>query len=201
MGDDMESTRKMPSFNFKPDEALRIFKPILPKDVANELEKAIKNGVANEPLWVKVQSIIREYMAKVYSGSIDGEQTLWMHNVEKGFLHKEVIEKWVITNFRAAKYSLQAKHHFDVGLAVADTVVMNQHRSSSGRRIGIFSGRSGHFFGGSSYSLSKSKSLTYGDLVFFFGGHEVLRFSGISDPHGVRRMIETVKKQQKANIS
>jgi hypothetical protein len=91
------------NLNFKPDEALKIFKPIIPKDIANQFEKAIRSEVANEVVLAKVQSIIKEYMTKVYSTLLaDGEQVLWRHNVEQGgHFHKEVIEKWIVTNFKA----------------------------------------------------------------------------------------------------
>jgi hypothetical protein len=73
---------------------------------------------------------------------------------------------------------------------------MNQYRSSTGSRVGTFMGARGSLFAGVGESTYSSTSQTYGDLVFFLSGREVLRFQGISDPQGVRRMVETLKKQQ-----
>lgn len=119
----------------------------------------------------------------------------------KGLIHKELVEKWVITNFRAFKFFPKTQDRPNneirtIGLHISDTVVMNQYRSSSGNRIGNFvGGSSGGGFSGVSISTSKSTSRTFGDLVFLFAGKEVLCFKNISDPSGVRKMIQTLRKQ------
>jgi len=191
--------------SLKPQDVLKVFKNILPSTLAKDLEKAIKNGDEDKvnTLMVKVIPILDSYQANIWNLSFDnvGEQLLWKHEVKKGFIHKEIVETWAITNLRAVKlYSASIenpKPHIEVtGLAIADTVVMNQYRSSTGSRVGTFIGARGNLFTGAGESTYSSTSQTYGDLVFFLSGREVLRFQGISDPHGVRRMVETLKKQQ-----
>jgi hypothetical protein len=146
----------------------------------------------------EVMPILDNYQAKIWNMKFDneGEQPLWKHEVQKGFIHKETIETWAITNLRAVKINSASLKMEVVGLALADAVVMNQHHSSTGSRVGTFIGAKGSLFAGAGESTYSSKSQTYGDLVFFLAGREVLRFQGISDPHGVRRMVETLKKQQ-----
>jgi hypothetical protein len=132
---------------------------------------------------------------------IPGEQVLWLHRISKGFFHREVVQEWIITNMRAMKRFPASKNNpmprVDyVGLAAADCVVINQRRQSQGTRVGNFVGFSaGEGFAGVTAGSSRSISRTYGDVAFFVKGVEYLRFSGISDPQGVHRMIETVKKQ------
>jgi hypothetical protein len=191
--------------SLKPEEVLKIFKPILPSIVAKELQSAIKNGDEEKVkiLMGEVIPILDNYQAKIWNLNFDNkdEQLLWKHEVKKGFIHKETTETWVITNLRAVKlYSASAenpKPHIEaIGLALADTVVMNQYRSSTGSRVGTFMGARGSLFAGVGESTYSSTSQTYGDLVFFLCGREILRFQGVSDPHGVRRLVDTLKKQQ-----
>jgi len=184
----------------KPEEVLKVFKPILPSALAKELEKAVKNGDEEKIkiLMTEIIPILDNYQAKIWNMKFDneGEQLLWMHEVKKGFIHKETVETWAITNLRAVRINPASLKIEAVGLALADTVVMNQYRSSTGSRVGTFMGAKGSLFAGVGESTYSSRSQTYGDLVFFLSGREVLRFQGISDPHGVRRMVETLKKQQ-----
>jgi hypothetical protein len=152
---------------------------------------------------VEVIPILDDYQTKVWNLNFnnEGEQLLWMHKVEKGFIHKETVETWAITNLRAVKLCSASVDNPKLrieaaGLAIADTVVMNQYRNSTGSRVGTFIGARGSLFTGAGESTYSSTSQTYGDLVFFLCGREVLRFKSISDPHGVRRMVETLKRQQ-----
>jgi len=191
--------------DLKPEDVLKVFKPILPSILAKELEKAIKSGDGEKIkiLMTEVIPILDNYQAKIWNLNFDnkGEQLLWKHEVKKGLIHKETIATWAITNLRAVKlYSPSIENPKPcieaVGLAIADTVVMNQYRSSTGSRVGTFMGARGSLFAGVGESTYSSTSQTYGDLVFFLSGREGLRFQGISDPQGVRRMVETLKKQQ-----
>jgi hypothetical protein len=188
------------SFKLTPEASLKTFKNILPEDLIKELEKAIKSNdeEKSKTLMEKVKLIVTEYQTKVEKPELEDEQVLWRHKVTKGIFHKEVIEDWVITNFRAyIRCYIPKTEMFSVGLAVADTVVMNQHRNSSGNRVGTFTGVGGYGFAGTGISTSSSTSRTYGDLAFFsFGGKQIFCFKNISDPQGVRRMIETIKKQR-----
>ena len=186
--------------DLKPEDVLKVFKPILPSTLAKELEKAIKNSDEEKIriLMTEVIPILDNYQVKILNLNFDneGEQLLWKHEVKKGFIHKETIETWAITNLRAVKIYSASLEIGAVGLAIADAVVMNQYRSSTGSRVGTFIGARGTLFAGVGESTYSSTSQTYGDLIFFLSGREVLRFQGISDPHGVRRMVETLKKQQ-----
>lgn len=144
-----------------------------------------------------------EYQAKILNRNLNpDEQILWSHVVKKGVLHKEVAERWIITNIRAIKQYPVTKENpqekfLAIGLDVCDVVVMNQFRSSKGDRVGSFAGTYGHGgVVGTGTSVSASTSKTYGDLVFLHGGREVFRFPGVSDPNGVKRMIQTLRKQR-----
>lgn len=115
---------------------------------------------------------------------------------QKGRLAPRMIVCWTITNIRAMQYYPISKVSLTVGLAISNSVVMNQRRNSKGTRVGTFmgSGGGGRGFAGSGISSLESTSRTYGDLVFYLFGHESLRFNNISDPQGVRRMVEGLKR-------
>ena len=120
----------------------------------------------------------------------------------KGILEKEEIERWFITNMRAAKVFLVSKDNpkerfAAVGwLDLSDSVVMNQARRSKGARVGSFVGAAGGgAFAGSGAGTSQSISLSFGDIVFLSNDREVLRFEAVSDPNDVNRLIKTLKKE------
>ncbi len=192
-------------------DEVKAFSNIIPHELEMELKKAVKIGDLEKTKSIidaKIQPIIDDYMVKLRGPPLEGERILWQHIVTKGIFNKEIVEVWRITDFRAflgvpkTKTYMAPKVAVDVtvsgvGLAVCDTVVMNQHRKSQGSRVGTFTGVSGGGFVGTGVSSSESTSSTYGDLIFLFKGKEVFRFRSISDPNGVRRMIEAIKREKK----
>jgi hypothetical protein len=196
------------------EEEIMEYANIIPAELQKELAKATKDRYADRKQKVmneQIRPIVEEYVASLRNPQLphDKEQILWNHTVTKGVFKKEIVERWIITDKRAVRAIPRGEHHVRpgvqaldmdskvVGLAVCDTVVMNQRRISKGNRIGTFVGSGGGGgFVGTSVGSSSSTSSTYGDLVFFVNGKEVFRFLGISDPHGVRRMVETIKKQE-----
>ncbi|MGA3192428.1 MAG: hypothetical protein ABSD73_07930 [Candidatus Bathyarchaeia archaeon] len=188
------------------EEELKPFRDLIPSDVEKELKKAIRENDGDKIktlLEEKINPILDSYAAKIKNPDLnEGEQTLWVHEVTRGIFHKETVEKWTITNLRAMKYYPVTEENptqrlDSVGLAVCETVIMNQRRVSKGQRVGNFTGVSSGVLVGTSVGSSTSTSTTYGDLVFFVKGTEKLCFPRISDPHGVQHMIQTIKKQSK----
>ncbi len=130
------------------------------------------------------------------------EQVLWSHRVIKGVFHKEIVEEWIITGLRAIKKYPVTKENpqerfISISLSDADVVVMRQHRETNGHRVGTFAGTTGGgFFTGTTTGVTHSTGITYGDLVFLQDKKEIIRFSGISDPQDINRMIQTIKKEK-----
>lgn len=189
----------MASFNLKNVEdmqkVLNVFKDVLPTYLEAEVKKAIKKGEIPEQLAIQVRDMVQNYQSKVMSKELlPDEEILWIHEVEKGIFKKEVIEKWIITNHRIMKVNFETNKAFKIGVLITDVVVMNKHRKSSGSRVGTFTGRGGRGFVGVGVSSTSSKSMTYGDLVFLVAGKEMFRFCGVSDPDGVKRLIDNLKK-------
>ena len=123
-------------------------------------------------------------MAKIRNPQFnEGEQILKRYPI-KG---QENAEK-VITNLRACtifwKNGQPIVTGSPIGLHISDTAVTTRCHKSSGT--------SSKF---SRTSLSQSTSIAYGDLVFVFAGKKVFCFYNISDPHGVKNLIQTFKKQ------
>lgn len=203
------------------EDVIKIFRYVLPDNFPKEVNQAIKRNDKErlKELEPEADSIIRAYMEKIQNRNMNpGEQVVWKHDAIKGVLKKDLIQAWTITNLRAMiyqprreekiyqdlatiltiakqEYELHEEAFLSVGLAVSDTVVMNQYRDSSSSRTGTFIGTGGRAFSGVTTSSGSSTSRTKGDLVFFFLGKEWLQFSGITDPQGVRRMVEALKKQ------
>jgi hypothetical protein len=147
---------------------------------------------------MQISDIISSYLNKMRSENfLQDEQVLWYHEVTKGVFKKQVLEKWLITNYRAMKIDFMSNKVARVGLLISDAVVMNKRRDTSGSRTGVFTGAVRGVFGGVSVSSSSSTSRTVGDLIFMIAGKEVIRFPQISDPDGVKKLIDTIKKTQK----
>ena len=181
---------------------MKPYKDIIPDALEKELREVIKakDLPRVDEVSLKIAAIVKDYTDRVCKVDLnEGEEILWMYRIQKGIFHQELVESWIITDLRAMKHFPVTKNRPEAKvqsapLLLCDSLIMNQHRKSKGNRVGTYTGIRGT---GTSVSSSSSTSLTYGDLVFIRDGKESLRFSGISDPHGVRRLVETVKKQKK----
>jgi len=153
---------------------LNVFKDVIPANLEAELKKAIKKGEIPEQLGLQIRDIVQNYQEKVMSKELlPDEEVLWIHEVKKGILKRETVEKWIITNHRIMKLNFETNKAFKIGVLVTDVVVMNKHRESSGSRVGTFTGRGGSGFVGVGVSSSSSKSMIYGDLVFLVAGKKL----------------------------
>jgi hypothetical protein len=159
---------------------MTIFRNILPKTIIRQVDKAVKagdEGMVRELMRSKIQPIIDDYQARVLSTKYHrGEQLLWYHETKKGIIHREIVARWAITNLRA--YKVYSNGQFAaIGLAVTDTVVMNQIRESTGTRTGVFTGVGGRGFAGMSTGVSHSESHSRrpGFLSWRKGGIEIPR--------------------------
>lgn len=196
-----EETKKLQESIGKFVEMMEPYKNVIPDDLEKRFKAAVREGKVEESSKTanEIANIVRNYVDKITSapGSLSDEQVLWLHEETKGIFKKEKVRTWAITNLRAYVYDHTNQKQHIAGIAITDTVVMNTYRKSSGSRIGTFTGAGGRIFAGVGVSSSESQSQTYGDLVFLFKGGEILRFPGISDPHGVKKLVDTLKKQQK----
>lgn len=183
------------------DAIVAAMKDVIPDTIEKEYLKIQKSGdqVKMQEFYVSnIKPIVDSYLASMTNFNFQpGEQIQWINEIKKGIIHREVIQRWIITNLRAMMVNppLDGKPQrmTSVGLAISEPVILNQRRVSNGSHVGVYAGRGVGSFTGSSSSTSR----TYGDLVFYLQGKEVLRFPGISDPSGVKRMIITLKKQTK----
>lgn len=174
-------------------------KDVIPDYLEKEWAKAVRDhdDAAMVAAFSKIQPLIVEYAKRIKSQEYnEGEEDQWVNEISNGVFKRNVVERWVITNQRA--FILRAgsdgilKRTSGVGLAIANAVVMNQYRKSNSTHVGTFVSRKGFGVGG---GRSTSTSTSYGDLVFMSDGKEILRFPGISDPNGVKKMVEALKKQ------
>jgi hypothetical protein len=74
-----------------------------------------------------------------------------------------------------------------------DIVVNNQRRVSNSNSIGSYS-RSRYNLSG--VGNTKTTSMTVGDIVFIAEGKPYITFRQISDPHGLARVVKSIRKQQ-----
>ena len=75
-------------------------------------------------------------------------------------------------------------------------VVKDKRRSTSTQRIGVYTGKIADLLGVIGVGVSKSKSETIGDVMFIREGRALVRFTGISDPDGIKRLVEVLKKKK-----
>lgn len=179
-------------------QALNVFKNVIPDPLEKAVKKALEKGSIPNDLIVQLNNIVYDYLNKIKSENLlQDEQILWYHEVTKGIFKKEILEKWFITNYRAVKINFVNKTIARAGLLISDVVVMNKRRDTSGSRTGVFTGAARGVFGGVSVSSSSSTSRTIGDIIFMIAGKEVIRFPQVSDPDGIKKLVDMVKKSQK----
>jgi ribosomal protein L40E len=131
---------------------------------------------------------------------MENEEILWKQEQTSGILNKKITYGEVVTNFRIFMYDFRSHDSGMVAMNVIDdAIVSNSHRESQSTRIGTFIG-GGQLgkqfgFGGISPSYGTGESHTVGDVVILFNGQPVHKFSQISDPQGLARLIKSVKKE------
>jgi DNA-directed RNA polymerase subunit RPC12/RpoP len=95
---------------------------------------------------------------------LSGECILWHRDFLKGILHRRIVNRDIVTNFRCLKYDLNEKTvSAQVPLLGCDVIVMNTHRVSESVGGGTFVGTRGvGVYGGPRHGVSK----IVGDLLF-----------------------------------
>ncbi|MBI0582458.1 MAG: zinc ribbon domain-containing protein [Methanomassiliicoccales archaeon] len=183
-------------------EAVRLAKDVIPDHLEKEWGKLLKSGdeaIMRSFFQDKIAPLLVQHEQMTENTDFNpGEEAQWVNTVNTGVFKKVPVEKWIITNQRAIMLKLKTedrpRSQASVGLAVCDVLIMNQYRKSNSNHVGSFVSRKGVGVG---VGQSRSTSTSYGDLVFVCGGKEEFRFPGISDPAGVKRLVETMKKQIK----
>jgi len=193
-------------------EIIRLYVDFIPDELEKKYAELLKQiNEANEkgetqrlealihevsPLTREMQTILDKVAQETKSKDFtEGEELLWFHRVTKGVLKKQLIQLWAITNKRAFLRDYEKATLVAIPLNSCEVVVMNQHRRSTGTRVGTFGGAYRGYFGGVSSGMSWGESKSYGDLCFMQGGRMILRFEQISDPQGIKQLVKAIQKQ------
>ena len=125
-----------------------------------------------------------------------GETIVWKHNIMKvSFFSKQVLQSWIISNFRVIKIDEKIHKAIQLPLKYIDALVINQRRTSHSQGTMVGAGVVSGMASGMAFSQRHGTSMAIGDLVFMFNGQVLIVFDGISDPEGVRRLVYMIKKQ------
>lgn len=74
-----------------------------------------------------------------------------------------------------------------------DVVVMNTHTDYQSTRVGNYGKIVKGFW--MSYGQTKGKRTPMGDIIFMSKGRAVITWQGISDPNGLKKLVETLQKE------
>jgi double zinc ribbon protein len=126
-------------------------------------------------------------------------QQILVFNSESGYPSQIYLqfELIALTNCRAFYYDY--KQHAGAALllpGIEDVIVNNQRRVSNTDSVAFYSG-SYHRYAGSSSGIRNTKgtSVTLGDVVFIAEGKPFITFSQVTDPHGLARVVKSLKQQ------
>lgn len=131
-----------------------------------------------------------------YSGDLQpGEDFIWSYNIEDGFIFKHASTLLAITNFRVFMFDFKTNKVTGLLLMsdLDDVVVMNTHTDYHSTRVGNYGKIVKGFW--MSYGQTQGKRTTIGDLVFMSKGKAIITWQGISDPNGLKKLIETLQKE------
>lgn len=123
----------------------------------------------------------------------DGEELVWYYIFTKGILNKKATWLNLVTNYRILEYNFfEHSGNYTTISGVEDVIVNNQRRVSDSTGYGSY--------GKSRYNISgvrsgKTTSKTIGDVVVIANGKPFITFNGVSDPHGLSKLIKSLKKQ------
>jgi hypothetical protein len=123
-----------------------------------------------------------------------GEQTLWHYEDKRGFLKKKMVQYAMITNYRVIYFHLDHGELVQLPLKYAEIVVNNTKSLSqrNGSGVGAWDPK---FAVGIGFYQSHGVSTRVGDLWFLFQGQKVIELNKVHDPNGIKRTLETIKKQ------
>jgi hypothetical protein len=123
-----------------------------------------------------------------------GEEVLWWHSVERGVFRKKLERYWFITNLRVCRFDYEEGVIEAAPIKDLEVVVQDKRRSTSTQRIGVYTGKIADLLGVVGVGVSKSRSQTIGDVMFIREGRALVKFTGISDPDGIKRLVDALKK-------
>jgi len=123
---------------------------------------------------------------------VPNERILWSRDIKRGIIHKQVTVQERITNKRIFQYDVGTHKFSQISMAGNfDVVISNPHRDSQSYGGGMY--------GGGVYTGSRSgTSRTIGCLDVLKDGVRYIRFSKVSDPQGLKQLINTVKHEVKS---
>lgn len=124
-----------------------------------------------------------------------GEEFVWSLTHQKGIFTKHATRLFGITNYRILQYDLE--NSILEGLLMMsnleDIVVMNTHREYNSQHVGTYGSFARGF--GTSSGHSTGRSISVGDIVFMSEGKPIIRWQGISDPNGLKKLVTAIKKE------
>jgi len=126
-----------------------------------------------------------------------GEEVLWWHSVERGVFRKRLERYWFITNLRVCRFDYEEGVIEAAPIKDLEVVVKDKRRSTSTQRVGVYTGKIAGLLGVVGVGFSKSRSQIIGDVMFIREGRVLVKFTSISDPDGIKRLIEVLKKDLK----
>ncbi len=123
-----------------------------------------------------------------------GEEVLWWYSVERGVFRKRLERYWFITNLRVCKFDYEEGNVEATPLKDLDVVVTEKEHTTSSQRIGMYTGKLENIVGIVGVGTSRTKSRTIGNLLFIREGRVLVKFTKISDPDGVKKLVEVLKR-------
>lgn len=120
-----------------------------------------------------------------------GERIVWQRGLKRGLLHRHVTVQERVTNRRIFLYNIENQGFAQVTMNDNfDVVVANTRRDS--RSVG-----GGTYGGGTFYGTRYGASHTIGDLEIMQNGLCRIRLNNIADPHGLKSLIDAVRRGSK----
>lgn len=121
------------------------------------------------------------------------EKVLWKHEVDEGFLRRNITDTYVITNHRVIR------NYSSVPLQLVDEIILMDRRRSSD--VSGVSESDPGFRGASpgSERLDRreieytSEVRDIGDIVFMSGGKIAIKFEDVADPEGVAALARAAR--------
>lgn len=121
------------------------------------------------------------------------EETLWRHDIKKGWIRKKVVYSYLITDKQVVSGS--QVHNLD---DVSDCAAMNEERVHGGsvNRVGTYTK-------GTNVRLSsyRGRGLVIGDVIFTSQSNPDIIFHDVPDPDGVVRLVKSLIKARRERRS
>jgi hypothetical protein len=126
-----------------------------------------------------------------------GEQPIWSDVKKTGFIHRKIVQVLAVTNYNIILWKAGQPQTTVPISDLSDVVVMDRKSTGSSHHYGYSYG-SRRFRNYNTIGNYSSQQI--GTIIFFVGSNPRLTWYGVSDPNGLKSLVNNLRKTQQRYV-